>query len=1235
MRKNYFIAAMLTLLLMSNTLVAKETTFKLKERFEKPQTKLKKIGRGVCKVENGALKSKNAYVCFGDLEWKDYELSFRARAPKGAEMVQIWAGFRAGNIYDRYVVGFRGGLQDDVYLMRLGYMGKEEFLGQRPLRFHPEVGNWYKLKVQVCGQRIRVFVGDEQLPYIDIVDKNSYVSPVGGVTLGGGWIETEFDDLEVKQLAANVLDGQSKKEFGKKLTEQQREAKRVAERANYKPVVVSGLTGARTDISLDGNWLFMPEYQQKEVKGAVGQDVDDSKWHVMSVPNFWNPSRIWLHGETMSTPNGPESKGVSDFYYLQETDRCENYSFEYSRVKYAWYRQWLELPEDVKGKEMTLTFDAISRIADIYINGQLAGSHIGMFGDIKIDGSKFLKPGKNVIVVRVASNVDQNSTGAGSDALDFFYASVRESEQKGAKVDMNSGDKKKQDDILKDLPHGFYGGNPAGIWQPVKLTISDPLKVEDVFIKPTMSSATFDLTIKNNDAKKRTFNVYTDIIDKQTGKKLYSQLSLKGQWFVGGENKVLTYTIDGLKPDLWAPAHPNLYDFKFRIVDDNNKEIDCLTETSGFRTFEVKDGLFYLNGHKFWLRGANHTPFALDPNNVKMADKFMNLLRDGNIEVTRTHNTPWNKLWMDAADRNGLGVSFEGTWAWLFIHSTPIPDRKLLEIWANEWLELQKKYRNHPSLLIWTVNNEMKFYDNDENLERAKEKFTIISDVVKRMRKIDPTRPVCFDSNYQEKGKEDKFGKDFMSNIDDGDIDDMHVYYNWYDYSLFKFFNGEFSQRFKLPHRPLISQEFSTGYANGETGHPVRSYQMIHENPLSLIGYDCYDYADPNNFLKVQGFITGELVECTRRSNPNASGMLHFGLLTWFKQVYDYKNITPWPSYYGLKRGSQPVLVSAELWGRNLYSGQKLQTRIYVVNDKIDGGNLDKSILNWSIVDPNGKTLGIGKDNIPAVEHYGRRYIEPNIIIPTVIGKKNVKLMLKLTENGKVVSENVYDLLVVNKDWNVGKVNAKVTILDNNDLNSQLDFLNVVYNKVQNVDQLLKADKKSLCIISGEMKLGDAEIQQLRNFQHNGGNLLLLNVKNLAKQLYPEHIKGFVDTWDMGDIAYMERNDMPVFDGIEPLELRYFNNNKREIPLVCKEVFSVNRNNNLTELTGHMRIHGYCDFKNPEQHQERVSEFRGFPMIQISDGKGKAIVSGMCVEKASTDPIAGKLLVNMVNNLLK
>lgn len=1036
---------------------------------------LKTVGRGECSIADGVFRSKGSYACFGNPEWKNYSMSFKARAPKGAEQVQIWAGFRAYNRFDRYVAGIKGGLQDDVYLMRTGYMGTDEFMGVRPLGFHPVPGEWYSMKVEVCGNRIRVFVNGEKEPYIDVVDKNANLVPSGEVTLGGGWIETEFDDLIVTLLPDNYLKNVKAAEYRMAATSQQKEAKRRRERANYKAVMVNDIKPDRTEISLDGDWLFMPEYQLDDKAKAVSATTDDEDWHVMQVPNFWNPIRIWLHGETMPTPNGPNPKGVSDTYYQQETDRCEGYTFDYRKTGTAWYRQWLELPTDIKGKQLTLSFDAVSKMAEVYVNGQLAGSNVGMFGDFQVDATDFLHPGRNVVVVKVTRDIS-GAAAQTSDAMENYYSSVR------------------------------------------------------------------------------------------------------------------------------------------------------------------KDGFLYLNGRKFWMRGGNHIPFAICPNDSILADKFMQLMKAGNVQSTRTHTTPWNELWVSAADRNGIAISFEGTWSWLMIHSTPIPDKNVLDLWSSEWLRVMKKYWNHPSVFFWTVNNEMKFYDLDADMERSKEKFRIVSDVVKGMRELDPTRPVCFDSNYLHSKALRRFGQDFLNTVDDGDIDDNHAYYNWYDFSLFRFFNGEFQKQFKSPGRPLISQEMSTGYPNAETGHPTRSYQLIHQNPYSLIGYEAYDWADPMHFLKVQSFITGELAETLRRTNEQVSGIMHFAYMTWFRQCYNYKNIQPYPTYYAMQRAMQPVLVSAELWGRNLYAGEKLHTRIYVVNDSEDGRDLLPMALNWSIVDEKGKILASGTEQFPAVEYYGRKYIEPAIVMPSVLpsDKMNVKLKLVLVENGQTLSQNEYDLILANKRWNIAKVseNKKIVLLDKDNTSAVLDFLQVKYQKASSVKELVQIKRKvDLCIISGLKECTDDEKTLLRTYQQKGGKLLLLNSKEIAKKVYPEHITGWIIPTE-GDIVVMERDDAPVFDGIGVLDLRYFNNNKREIPLACHATLKANRNENVTELAGQMKIHAYIDGGKPEDRIQKIESMRGLTLLQIKDGKGTATVSTLCTEKADTDPIAGKLLVNMINTLV-
>lgn len=1197
--------------------------------FSSESESLKITGRGESFIKNGVFYSVGSYASFGDVSWKDYSISFKARAPYDVDQVQIWAGFRAGNRYDRYVIGLKGGLQDDVYLMRMGYMGTDEFLGVRPLKFHPIPGEWYDIRVDVCGNRIRVFVGDEELPYIDVTDKNASMSPCGYVTLGGGWLPTEFDDLSIRLLPSNYLENIEKEEFVNVMSESDKEDKRMSERSLYRPLKMSSLSGSRTEFSLNGDWLFMPDYQMNDKERAISINEGDSNWHVMSVPNFWSPIRIWLHGETMPSPNGPQPKGVSDTYYQEETLRCENYTFDYRRTQGAWYRQWLELPENVIGKNMTLTFDAISKIADVYINGKLAGSHIGMFGEIRIDATDYLKPGKNLIAVKVTRNINNDISSSGSDAIDYFYSSVRESEKEGGNVTIRK-------DLLNNLAHGFYGDNPAGIWQPVKLTITSPLKVEDVFIKTGLDNVSFDVTVSNRSNRKARFDLYTDIIDKETGSVLYSGLSIEKISLSPGDEKLVSYAIDNLHPRLWSPQHPNLYDFKFRLVASKNMELDCFTEVSGFRTFEVKDGFFYLNGNRYWLRGGNHTPFAIRPNDVNLANTFMQLMKQGNIDVTRTHTSPWNKLWISAADRNGIGVSHEGTWTWLMIHSTPIPDLKTIELWKDEYLSLIKKYRNHPSILFWTINNEMKFYDNDNDKERAKKKMVIISDVIKEIRKIDPTRPVCFDSNYQSKGKKEKFGEAFMDSIDDGDIDDMHGYFNWYNYSIFNFFNGEFQNRYKMPDKPLISQEMATGYPNNETGHPTRSYQLMHLNPMSLIGYDCYDFSNPEYFKDTQAFITGELAEALRRSNDKASGFMHFALLTWFRQVYDYHNIEPYPTYYALKRALQPVLVSAELWGRHFYSGTNIPTRIYVVNDKEDGTVLSPSILRWELRDDRGAIISSGMEDIPSVDHYGRIYIEPNIRIPLSLSsdRVNAKLLLKLTENGLVVSENEYKLTLANKCWtDLECLNGnKISLLDSDGISSVFDYLGINYNLCINIKEMIKS-QPNICIISGFNNYTESDISMLRDYQRNGGRLFILNSNSLSRAMYPEYIRDF-STPVGGDIAFMECSDHYVFEGIDVLDLRYFNNNKREIPSVCHTRFKLNRDLNVTELASQMNIHGYVSEQEPYDRIKMTEKIKGSVLFEISDGKGRTVVSSLSMDKADTDPIAGKLLVNILKYLI-
>lgn len=1203
----YGFTNLLFLLLITFNLHA-QSGFKLEEGFNAPSVKYDKIGRGICKVENSVLTTKNAYLCFGENNWTDYEVKFSARVPDTAKQVQICAGFRAANRDDRYILMLKGGIQKFLYLARLGYMGSDDYLALRELNFQPTVGKWYNFRIQLAGNRIRVFINNESLPRIDIADKSSNLAPAGKVTLGGSWIANEFDNLSITSLNKNEISRLPVQEYA--VPPVNKEALRKQQRATYKPVNITAIGSQRTQISLDGKWLFSPDYETDDNE-AISPTTGDNNWHVMHVPDFWNPIRVWLHGEKYNSG----SKGVADNYYQKETDRCEGYTFDYKKTNIGWYRQWIQLPQNIKGKHLELSFDAVSKVAEVWVNGKNAGSHIGMFGDFKLDVTSLLKPGKNLIAVKVAKDYVKNIKDA--DKITDVAVTVEVTQK-----------------MLKDLAHGMFGDDPGGIWQPVSLIITDPVRIEDVFIKPNLTGADIDVTVKNYNKNPQLFSLSTNVNGAKFKDALYKDISLKQIELKPGEEKTFTYNINGLKPKLWSPEHPNLYNFDFALLAKDGKTIlDEKDIRSGFRTFKVNGDYFYLNGKRYWLRGGNQTSMPLAPNDTLLADKFTKLMRAGNMMVTRSHTVPFNETWLNASDENGIGVSYEGTWTWLFLQSS-MPDQKLIDLWKDEFFELLKKYRNHPSLLIWTVNNEMKFYDNDPDVARAKIKMKIISDVVKQMRVIDPTRPIVFDSNYRRNTK--RFGADFYKDIDDGDIDDTHAYYNWYDYSLFEFFNGEWQKKFKNPGRPLISQEMSTGYTD-ETGHPTRFYNYVHQNPSSLVGKYSYEYNDPYYFLTIQDFITKELAEALRRSDDKAAGVLHFSLVTWFTNSYLANTIKPFPVYYDMKKALQPVLVSAELWGRHFYAGEPLSTKICVINDKEDGSVLGASTLQWQLVSNNGNKLADGQMSVPAVEHYSRYWFDPKITIPQNLLSSRIdgKLLLKLVENGKTVSENSYDVLLMNKaGLNVSQLaNKRVVVLDlNKAISPSLDFLGIKYTAATSVAELDR-QKADIYLLSGldSINTNADATSKIRELISKGAKVLLSRSGNYAHTLYPEYIRGINKA--NGEVATMDIPEAAVFNGIEPLDTRNFTNNKRELPAVIDGAFRINRDPKVEALASFTKVHGYLQGQ-IEERMHRLDGIRGYPIVKIND-KGTVILSEMLTDKATTDPIAAKLLVNMLIDLTR
>jgi len=192
------------------------------------------IGRAEVQTTANSLLIAGGYAV-NDQTLSDAEVSFQARAPLDVEQVQIWGGFRCRDRDSRYVFGLRGGNDNDVYLARYASDGGAKFLGFAPLDFKPVPGTWYRLRVEFFGDRFQLYLNDEKLPRLNVVDNNAGWTS-GGIALGGGWLPAEFSDLHVRSLTGAeeaVLLAMGDAQWSPPVTD--KEALRQRQRSAYAP----------------------------------------------------------------------------------------------------------------------------------------------------------------------------------------------------------------------------------------------------------------------------------------------------------------------------------------------------------------------------------------------------------------------------------------------------------------------------------------------------------------------------------------------------------------------------------------------------------------------------------------------------------------------------------------------------------------------------------------------------------------------------------------------------------------------------------------------------------------------------------------------------------------------------------------------------------------------------------------------------------------------------------------
>lgn len=390
---------------------------------------------------------------------------------------------------------------------------------------------------------------------------------------------------------------------------------------------------------------------------------------------------------------------------LPHTFNTDSESEEYRGI--FWYEYDFSVPEDWEDKQIWFDFHGIYRDASFWVNGKSAGEHLGAgFTSFKLDATKLIQVGKNKLVVRGTNEYSPHA-----------------------------------------LPwdRQFDWADDGGIFRPVYLNVCEKGGIRSVRIyqnvlldttqnervKKAPVQVTAEIQLWDDCSQKNEQTEFQTNDNKNTNSKWRYELyegtpENKGKQIVSAEaplntavsknvaaentssetmsvTDTISFTVDDVT--LWHFDHPQLYTVCLHEFV-NDKEIDCVEVTVGFRSLTVRNGQFVLNGETVELVGTEWMPGS-DPRigNAETKEdiaRWLTLLKGCNCIFTRVH---WQQddSFFDWCDRHGMLVQEEvPLWGQ---PKEPVTHEKALAIAQID--EMMESHFNHPSIIAWGVGNEL------------------------------------------------------------------------------------------------------------------------------------------------------------------------------------------------------------------------------------------------------------------------------------------------------------------------------------------------------------------------------------------------------------------------------------------------------------------------------------------------------------------------------------------------
>ena len=433
----------------------------------------------------------------------------------------------------------------------------------------------------------------------------------------------------------------------------------------------------RQDILLENGWKFTKS------DGIYHSAVfDDSLWEDVTVPHDWA-----IYGP-FDAGNDAQVVAITQNFETQaslKTGRTGGLPY----VGTGWYRTRFDLDGFDSSKNVDILFDGAMSHAQVYLNGNYVGRWPYGYNSFHFDITPFLhKDGKdNVLAVR-----------------------------------------------LENLPESSRWYPGAGLYRNVHIVMTDKVHIpiwgtQIVCSDVTARSADVHLEAKLENPEGKPYSVRTEIVSDK-GKKVFESSDF--ECIEGGFSQDFTLS----KPSLWSPESPSLYKALTHIIVDN-EEVDCYTTTFGVRSIElVADKGFFLNGEVRKVRGVcNHHdlgPLGAAVNEAALR-RQLTLLKEMGCDAIRTsHNMPAPEL-VRLCDEMGFMMMLEPFDEW-DIRKCRNGYHLEFEEWAEkDMVNMLHQYRNSPSVVFWSIGNEVPSQCYVSGYDTAK----YLIDICKRE---DPTR---------------------------------------------------------------------------------------------------------------------------------------------------------------------------------------------------------------------------------------------------------------------------------------------------------------------------------------------------------------------------------------------------------------------------------------------------------------------------------------------------------------